>query len=396
MKFSTIVTALAMVLHVPVTVNADRLVRFLFNDGKNDTDSGSCNMMDDILVDGIITLSGYNFTYARKLRSSSYATRNLQYYPPKCRRVCEGFADGTCRATDCVGYRRNLAETSDVSRDLSSGKSFSCDTQVNFINTELDKLVNNSLVSVSCQTLLSKKRRWDCYDDVIYGVVERMVLWQVNTSRTIANSNFSGQSICSNTRVDFEPITNTCVDVLFSTVTGPNGFYKNSTRSDFHVTPITKSIFGSENPQESGIVFPFPGEYTVRSVPDGLQYKAMTIPFTVMTSSVQEIRLWNTNANTIIASNFSSVALCRGRNFNLEFLLSDCSNSVMAILVGPTGRVRQFTDTARPFSLFGEADGKLIGKALFTNGVHNLTIYPDQIMSDQGKSILLHVSTCEN
>jgi hypothetical protein len=395
MKVSkVVVAALALVLHVSSMVQADRLVRFLFNDGKNDTDAGSCNMLDDILVDGIITLSGYNFTYSRKLRASIYPTRNLQYYPPKCKRVCEGYADGTCRATDCVGYRRVLLETIQDDRELGSGKSFSCDTQVDFINRELDKLVNNSLVSSSCQKLLSKHRKWDCYDDVIYGVVERMVLWQVDTTRTIVDSKYSGQSICTHTRVDFEPITNTCVDFLFSTVTGPNNFYKNSTRSDFHPSSATRSIFGSDNAQESGIVFPYPGEYIIQSVPDGFQSKALTIPFSVTTGSVEAIRLWNTTTDTILDSNFTGGTICRGRQFNLEIVLGSCATSYMATLTGPAGRVRQNSGTMRPFSLYGDTNGKFLGKALFAVGVHNYTIYPDQIISNQAKSILLNVTNC--
>jgi hypothetical protein len=391
MKISNVVAAaLALVLHVPSMVQADRLVRFLFNDGKNDTDAGSCNMLDDILVDGIITLSGYNFTYSRKLRASSYPTRNLQYYPPKCKRVCEGFADGTCRATDCVGYRRVLMETIQDDRELGSGKSFSCDTQVDFINRELDKLVNNSLVSSSCQKLLSKHRKWDCYDDVIYGVVERMVLWQVKPTQAIVDSKYSGQDICKNTRVDFEPITNTCVDFLFSTVTGPNDFYKNSTRSDFHPSSATKTVFGGE----SGILFPYVGAYTIKSVPDGFQSKALTISFNVVSSSVEAVRLWNTTTNTIIDANFNGGNICRNKRFNLEVVAGSCVTTMRGELAGPFGKPIVGTDSSRPFSLFGETNGKLNGKSLSTLGAYNLTIYPYPETTDEMKVISFYVVDC--
>jgi hypothetical protein len=397
MKLSAIVATFILLFHEPATVQADRLVRFLFDDGKDDPNSGNCNAWDNILIDGIITLSGYNFTYARQLRSISSATRGLQYYPPKCKKNCAGFADGKCKATDCVGYRRVLAETNNDPRELGSGKSFSCDTQVEYINTELDKLVNNSLVSSSCKKLLSAHRTWDCYDDVIFGVVERMVLWQVSPTRTIAYSNYSGQSICKNTRVDFEPITNTCVDLLFSTVTGPNNFYKDSNRDDNDDDkPVaTQTVFGSgDGEYESGVVFPFLGAYTIKSVPDGFPEKALTIQFNVVTGPVEAVRLWNTTTKTVIDPNFTGGTLCRNRSFNLEVVLGSCATKFRATLTGPSGYSRSTTDSSRPFSMFGDSYGIFNGRSLWTAGVYNFTIYPDQIMSSEAKSILFNVTNC--
>jgi hypothetical protein len=386
MKLSTLVTALSLVLHVPTIVQANRLVRFLFNEGKDEPSSGNCNTWDNILIDGIITLSGHNFTYSRQLRSSSYA-RDLQYFPPKCKKNCEGFADGKCRATDCVGYRRQL-----------NGKSFSCDTQVAFINRELDKLVNNSLVSSSCKTLLSKPRKTDCYDDVIYGVVERMVLWQVNpNNQAIVDSRYAGQSICKNTRVDFEPVTNSCVDLLFTTVTGPNNFYRDSNRNDDdedHAPSTTRTVFGRGDEDDSGIVFPFLGAYTIKSVPDGFQEKALTIPFNVVTGPVEAVRLWNTTTKTVIDTNFTGGTVCRNRSFNLEVVLGSCATKIRATLTGPSGYSRSTTDSSRPFSMFGDNNGIFNGRSLSTPGVYNLTIYPDQIMSLEAKSILFTVGSC--
>jgi hypothetical protein len=398
MKLSATFTALALLHVVPAMVQADRLVRVLLNDGKIDTDSGSCNdISDDDLINRIIFASGLNSTYTRNLRSSSYAERDLQYYPPKCKRVCEGFATGTCRATDCVGYRRNLAETSDVSRDLSSGKSFSCDTQINYINTELTKLADNNLVTPICKKLLSKNRKWDCYDDVIYGVVERMTLWNVKPTRTVANSRYTGENICKNTRVDFEPITNSCVNFLFTTVTGPNNFYRDSNRDDHDddESGPTQTVFGADDEDDqTGIVFPFLGAYTIKSVPDRLPYKSLTIQFNVVTGSVDAVRLWNTTTNTIIDSKFKGGIICSNRNFNLEVVLGSCATSFRATLTGPSGYSRTTTDSGRPFSLFGDNSGVFSGRTLSTLGAYNFTIFPDQIMSSEAKSILFNVANC--
>jgi hypothetical protein len=390
MKLSTTFATLALLHVVPAMVQADRLVRVLLNDGKNDTGSGSCNdINDDDLINRIIFASGLNSTYTRNLRSSSYVERYMQYYPPKCKRVCEGFATGSCRATDCVGYRRNLAETSDVSRDLVSGKSFSCDAQIYYIDTELDNLADNNLVTPICKKLLSKHRKWDCYDDVIYGVVERMVLWQVSPTQTVLDSQYSGQNICINNRFDFEPVTNSCVDVLVSTVTGPNDFYKNSTISNSNGVSVIKTVFGSE----SGVLFPTVGAYTIETVPDGFQNKALTIPFSVVSGEVEVVRLWNITTKTIIDSNFTGGFICRSKKFNLEVVVGGCATKFRATLTGP-GYSKSTTSSNRPFSMFGGSTGNFKEGSLSTAGLYNFTIYPDQIVSPDVKSILFQVVTC--
>jgi hypothetical protein len=120
--------------------------------------------------------------------------------------LCAGWATGYCTALSCKGYRRRNLLGEQDNRDLLSGASFSFTQQVNYANKALDKLVSNNQVSSSCKTLISKPR-------IIYGVVEYFKLWDANASpQKVINSNYLGQNIPKGLEINFEAVTNDCVD----------------------------------------------------------------------------------------------------------------------------------------------------------------------------------------
>jgi hypothetical protein len=403
MKLSLGAIVLTFVVAVlsPTNVCADRMVRVLFNNGFNESDSGSCNTTDDILINTIFTLSGYNATYGRRnLRSMNdhhdeQQERELQLWPPKCKANCAGWAPTKCRATDCVGYRRQLgaAKSPTNQRELSSGKAFSCTTQVNYLHAELNKLVTNNLVSSSCQTLLSKPRNVTCYDDVIYGVVEYFKLWTTDTAPpTVVNSDYVGQDICKSARVNFEAIANACVDFMLVSVKGPKNYY--AERGEYTL-PFT--VYGDNITVGGtlwGVKLPSLGRYELMALPDGLVEKAKNMTFNIVTGPVESIKLWDTAAKTIMNSSFTGGNICRNQEFNFEIVVSPCADSLKAVVTGPSGYLFNRTEYTRPFTAFGDLNGVIFGRKLSTVGEYTLTVYPDQVITDKVAIIKFNITNC--
>jgi hypothetical protein len=403
MKLSMVTIALTFFAFVfgPVVVHADRMVRFLFNNGVEDASLVGCNADDDVKIDMIFNQSGYDATYVNRnlLRSENKNDlhenheRELQLWHPKCKKECAGWAPRTCRATDCVGYRRQLgkATTAINQRGLQSGKSFSCTTQVNYLHTELNNLVTNNLVSTDCKTLLNKPRNVTCFDDVIYGVVEYFKLWITDTIPQTVNSNGTDLNVCRSAKFTFEVITNDCVDYVLTSLTGPtNGYYKNSAA---FTRPF--SIFGDNfntNGSLIGFKVPYLGQYTITSIPDSIDEKVKVMTFNVVTGPVESIKLWDTAAKTILNSNFTGGNICRNKGFAFEIVVSSCADSLKSTLTGP-GYSKTRWEEVRPF--FGVTKGTVFnGIKLSTVGEYTLTIYPDQEVSNMVKTMKFKIVNC--
>jgi hypothetical protein len=148
---------------------------------------------DDRLIDPIFNITNY-YLRKRQLSSSSSTEhddhRRLNAY---CKDNCAGKVAGTCRATGCIGYRRNLmkedGQESDQDARNTQAVVVSCDTQKINVNAALDKLISTNAVTPSCKTFLSlSKRKAECYDDIIYGEITSFTFWNTN----IFNTKFAG------------------------------------------------------------------------------------------------------------------------------------------------------------------------------------------------------------
>jgi len=284
MKLAILLTIICT-LHAPTLINADRMVRYLFNNAQ--TSSYTCNSADDVLINNIFTLSGKNETYGkRNLRAVQEPTlqeqqRELVVYPPKCKNNCAGFATNTCRATDCVGYRRNLGKKEESDERELSTLAVSCTTQTNYINQELTKLINGNSLSSSCKTLLQKPRDVKCYNDVVYGVVEYFRMWDTDAvPQKVIDSNFVGENVCKDSPINFEAITNDCVDFLLTSVSGPNNFYADEYESERPFSVFGDRYYGDGT--FKGMKLPYLGEYTLTALPDGLEEKKKVVKFKVV------------------------------------------------------------------------------------------------------------------
>ena len=381
------------------TVHADRMVRVLFNNGVMDPTSGSCSAADDSLIDAVLTKSSNNSTYTtRKLRSSSIddasevANSHRALWPLYCKKNCAGFTAGTCRATNCVGYRRRQL-SAHPSRELAA-VSFTCTQQVNYLNQEFTKLVTGNQVSGTCKTLLSKPRNITCYDDVIYGVVEYFKLWNISsTPQTVINSNYLGQDICKSTKLNFEAIANDCVDFMLSSVRGPNNYLAETGEYERPFSVYSDTY--AQNGLFYGHKLPYLGQYELTALPDGLIEKKKVIKFNVITGAVLAVKLWDTANKVVLNANFTGGNVCNNKFITFEAVLSNCADTVKLSLVSSTaGYTWHKSETATPFTLFSDFNGVYEGRKLTTNGAYTLTIMPDQETSDKVKTINFNVVSC--
>jgi hypothetical protein len=295
-------------------VSADRSVVVRFNNGVSpytmldgalefDTSVGSCSVQDLDLTYAVIVASGQNSTYGfrRNLRAINVEdkddmTESMMLaetkeghrelaYPTKCKNLCAGTATGYCQAVDCKGYRRRELLDGQKSRDLITGVAFTCTQQVNYINTELNRLVSQNLVADSCKTLLSRPRDITCFDDYIYGVIDSFELWQTLALGVISDN----YSICFDWFYAFKTIANDCVHSVRTTLTGPNNYYRDNVQQS-----LPYSVFGDIG--TDGLLMeklPYTGNYTLTAVPDGLVGKSKTITFKVVASQVLGISLYD-------------------------------------------------------------------------------------------------------
>ena len=392
MKFTIFTFVFSISLYEPaLVVNADRMVRFLFNNGTADPTSGECNADDNILLDAIFTNSGLNSTYGKRNLRQAKVSRKLPIYPPKCKNNCAGVTPGYCRATNCVGYRRKLGETAFDERDLSI-LAVPCETQVDYIHTELNKLVNNRLVSSGCQTLLQKPRNVKCYDDVVYGSVDKFRLWHTAVNpQVLLYDDFTGQSFCRGISVNFEVITNDCVDFLNSTIVGPNGYTESLNEDE---RPF--AVFGDWITSFQGKKLPYAGNYTLTALPDGIESKKKVVKFNVYNGAIEKFRLWKTavNPQVVLFDNYTGQSFCRDMSINFEVITNNCMIPYLnSTIVGPNGYTESFNENEKPFAVFGDWRTTFKGKKLPYAGNYTLTVVPGGLL-EETKVVKFNVLAC--
>lgn len=260
-------------------VNADRMVRFILNNGlppipfKNE-----CSAADDELINPLFNISAYA---RRRLRSVSSSDRKLVTYPPKCKDNCAGLVPGTCRATNCVGFRRNR-ELLDVNQ--------TCATNIEAIHLALDGLIAMNNVSEPCKVFLSKSmRKAECYDDIVYGEITSFTFWNMNGGKArkpgpnvynvaMKTDVKNGYNVCSSIPLNLEAVLNPCVKFTTWNMTGPNNSFYTRTDSG-HPMGLFSSL---ENVATFGGKYLSPGTYNVTATPDGFDYKTKSLTFNVV------------------------------------------------------------------------------------------------------------------
>ena len=273
-------------------VSAETMVRFVFNDGRAPSyfEGTSCSSSESALIDTVFDLkkllglvrrrqlvdSVANATSAETLETTTEESREL--YARKCKNNCAGMVSGTCRATDCVGYRRReLMDHRDGEHKNRYLQGTQCPALVELMHTAIDALQ----LSPTCRKFVDRtKRVTTCLDDVIYGEIEGVRLWKVSffgwSSVLQERMPSTGYSFCKSTSFNLESINNDCVENALMVLNGPNNFeYTN------YQTNAPYTLFNDLGFTMLGKKLTTAGEYTLSITPDGFDNKKKTFTFTL-------------------------------------------------------------------------------------------------------------------
>jgi hypothetical protein len=262
MKFSIIVS----ILFGPSIVAAEEMIRFIFTPTVQS--SQPCTTSDMQKIEAIFNPG------RRQVRTSANVARELP--TQQCKDNCKGYTSPFCYAKGC-SRRRELNDNIN-DRVLAD----TCGQHTADINATLNQLVSTNAVSASCKTFLSTaKRAPECYNDVVYGVIEQVALWKIPTSSgaaTLVQSDISSSTltVCNTFNFNIEAVVNTCVDFVNFRLSGPSNYYY--TRSE---GSIPYSLFGDANGKLDGKKLTTLGDYTLTIIPDGYDYKKKSYKITV-------------------------------------------------------------------------------------------------------------------
>jgi hypothetical protein len=297
------------------------MVRFLFNNGKPPSSSQTCTSQDNDKIDEIFRYR-YNRRYLRSNENMVNETAARNYiltnettfpnppgfvvnetvsrklgYPRYCKDNCAGYQPGSCRATNCIGYRRELENENDEHHDRGLQVS-SCSTVLSAIQGKLNTLISKNQVSNSCKSFISAPIIKTCTDDIVYGELETIKVWDVgNPSSPTLMGSYNAQnlvyptkawpppassiSFCRSKKITIEAIMNPCV-----MVTSFHMYLNDDWWNPFHInnqqTSLPYSLFGNNGNQMNGRQWLNVGTYVLDVKPDWWIWKEKRFIFTVM------------------------------------------------------------------------------------------------------------------
>lgn len=144
------------------------MIRILFNQ----TQSHACSTNDWDVID----YAFYEFSlnqYDRNLRGANTTLaakdqvdeESRELWPAYCANRCEGFLPRTCRAVNCVGFRRSLVEM--LSRGLYGSPL--CDGQISEMEGVIIGVKGDTFngLSSACRSYLNIPRQYECFRDTV-------------------------------------------------------------------------------------------------------------------------------------------------------------------------------------------------------------------------------------
>jgi hypothetical protein len=151
------------------------------------------------------------------------------------------------------------------------------------MNDKLNLLVTTNAVSLSCKEYLNPSlRSASCYDDVIYGEIENIRLWDMSKAQpTLITDNMqNGHTICKSLNFNIEAKVNPCVDLAYFKTVGPTGeIIRENTDYDLPYSAFGKVTTGSNmlkaKMQDVGV-------HTLTIAPDGFDSKKKIIQFNII------------------------------------------------------------------------------------------------------------------
>ena len=82
-----------------------------------------------------------------------------ELYPNSCANSCAGFAPKTCKALNCIGYRRALMDIKKRELFWASG----CNNQITEMNNLITNMRNGPGFTTNCKNYLALSRKYECF-----------------------------------------------------------------------------------------------------------------------------------------------------------------------------------------------------------------------------------------
>ena len=195
-----------------------------------------------------------------------------ELYPIYCKSYCQGYVKGTCRTTNCLGYRRELSDD-----PIDDPYTVTCPEKIGLMNYTINKLVTSKAVSAPCVRLLQKPRIFECFDDRLYGDIEFInVTKAFDKNTTVLNKPNQALAVCKSSTITYQIVVgvNRCVEKLVATVIDPSG--KTDTYPSGDWFPHTFVWWFV--PRSSYVQL---GTYVYNYIPDGIVSKSKSLAFEV-------------------------------------------------------------------------------------------------------------------
>jgi hypothetical protein len=265
-------------------VQAETMLRVIFNNGIADP-SLSCSAQDNLLVSRVferplnrrnlrssatsdqMARSPIDYIQEIKQSNGNGEDRELQA-PAHCKEDCRGYVTGQCRAIGCASYNKNR-RLNKYGQGFLSNSTY-CRTTADSIESDLQYLVNQNMVSRSCIALLQAPRKIECYEDVMYGIVEAFKVIDADSDTELVSFLHAKRTICNIKAFNFQVTVNDCVNSLNITLYNEKAGYRRSVVRDTTV-PGPYTVFGMVGTSKEnfhGVSLPL-GNYTIEATPDG-------------------------------------------------------------------------------------------------------------------------------
>jgi hypothetical protein len=199
-----------------------------------------------------------------------------------------------------MGYRRSLGRVGRNEQSVPVNVAKTCSESLTLMQTQLDALISNNMVSAPCQLFLKNSTRVaTCYDDVVYGEVEGYRIWNLTSSSRGQSSPYilhesdnmnidsGGYAFCKRTVFNVEVMTNDCVENVQIITLGPKSYKLDRTEGYQPYTVFSGTT--SDNTDIStgkiillGHTMPCVGSYSVTIIPDGIPTKKKQFNFTIL------------------------------------------------------------------------------------------------------------------
>ena len=286
MKFTSVFVAIVVSIFVNAVdmVQAETMVRMIINDGIV-IPGLSCSAEDNVLISNVFDrpLNRRNLRSSTIVENSvhpidivheidqSYGSndkdRNLQHTASYCRDQCRGMATGYCTAVGCSSYNKKRRQLQNYGKGFASNSTL-CRTTADSISSDLDYLVSQSMVSSSCVALLQAPRTMECYEDVMYGIIEQFTIIDADTDTVLVPYLHARRTICGSAALNIEVLVNPCVASVNITLVNKKAGYRATVVYDTTV-PGPYTLFGMNGVGDfKGEHLPF-GNYTLDGTPDG-------------------------------------------------------------------------------------------------------------------------------